>query len=485
MARTARLKLKDLRIPETDPIWVHFQFKNPSSSSTETSRPSTSGLPIEDKAPKRGISSQEVKEKKAKPKADPRAEIKMKDESSRPVSRPSPRPSDIRNPDPSGSDPRIRSQLPSTSKSLKAPPRDVPRAPSPRERPAPPRQEPSTKSSTSQLDERSLQSQKVKKMRRESNINASDSERERAPPRAQERPPRKHVNDGDYPDSKSSSTKRRAPLEDGEYIESKSAAKRKAIDPDDDTYQSESVRPKKRKTDQHSITSSVSREDRDRDRDRRESGLPKKPVADPRLAERDAIPRTSSAIPKNRKPSPPVAVKRNHLTHSREPAEPPAPSRSHSSTTTSSKAGKVSQPVKARRRSPVYTSSSEEEKDDLPLSKRPPTKVSASIHSATPRTNPSRPLPTDHASLRARYNSSYLDYLNVLNTLMLQRGKLDTLLRNEDLGRAGSITDSEGDVELLSSEEIETLVGKHKRLHDELDSIQKIFDRTKVEPTSD
>jgi RNA polymerase II elongation factor ELL len=86
-----------------------------------------------------------------------------------------------------------------------------------------------------------------------------------------------------------------------------------------------------------------------------------------------------------------------------------------------------------------------------------------------------RLLPTDHDALRARYNASYLEYLTSFHRLVTQKGKLDNLLKSTDLESIGSITDSEGDMELLGPEELSQLATKHKRLEEELEAIQEVF----------
>ena len=60
----------------------------------------------------------------------------------------------------------------------------------------------------------------------------------------------------------------------------------------------------------------------------------------------------------------------------------------------------------------------------------------------------------------------------------MQKGKLDSMLKSNDLGSNGSITDSEGDTELMDSEELAQLTNRHRKLRDELEAIQLAFGRT-------
>jgi len=86
-----------------------------------------------------------------------------------------------------------------------------------------------------------------------------------------------------------------------------------------------------------------------------------------------------------------------------------------------------------------------------------------------------RPLPTDHAGLRARYGATYNEYLGLFSKMVDQKTKIDSLLRNGD---SGSTTDSDGDVELMDAEDLERLSVDYKRLYDELAMIRGMFPET-------
>ncbi|CAA7263200.1 unnamed protein product [Cyclocybe aegerita] len=474
MARSARIAMNSLRIPESDPIWTHFRTSPPATSSASSypaTSSSTSTSKLDAPAPKRGVSSREVKEKKQKPKADPKVEIMMKDESVRATNRDPPPPA-IRINDSSRPAPEpIRRNQPSAAKPIKTNPRpsavdgrtassSTTKA-SREERPvAPPVA--SSKSSVSQQDDKKLSTQ-ARKIRREELAQFSDSDRERSSVQGDKRRPKK---------------------KEVEYAEPKAPApKRKTIDYDDDEYDDRSSRQKKRKTDPHVHASSASREDRVKD-------APKKPMVDPRPSDRNTERErevSSSSAPKKRRPSPlpPPAIPAKRVSSSN--------GRAYSEVSTSSKYTNTSASgtkAKRKRVSPIYTSSEDEKDDEVPLSKRvtaksapppPPTVSSTSSYSYRPR-----PLPTDHASLRVRYDDSYIDYLQSLRDLNKQKLKLKNLLKNNDIARAGSITDSDGDVELLGPEDLERLTTKHRKLHEELQTIQQIFSgAVKSEPSSD
>ena len=110
-----------------------------------------------------------------------------------------------------------------------------------------------------------------------------------------------------------------------------------------------------------------------------------------------------------------------------------------------------------RRRSPIYTSS---EDDTGPMD---------------PNKDSLQNLPADHASLRRRYNNSYGEYLTAFHKLVTLRDKIDGVLRNKDGNNASSISDSDADLELMDPDEFGRLCSRHKRLREELESIQLLF----------
>jgi RNA polymerase II elongation factor ELL len=138
--------------------------------------------------------------------------------------------------------------------------------------------------------------------------------------------------------------------------------------------------------------------------------------------------------------------------------------------------------TKIRRRSPIYTSSEDEE---LPVSNRVSshssslTTPSTLAHSHMP-SNPgsrtaSRSVTTNHTALRERYSTAYVEYLTSLQKLVMQRRKVDQMLRTSDSGSVDSVTDSDSEVGLLHPEELARLAADHRKRHEELVSIQQMF----------
>ena len=131
------------------------------------------------------------------------------------------------------------------------------------------------------------------------------------------------------------------------------------------------------------------------------------------------------------------------------PLDNAAPSRNISS--------KLVTSSKRNRLEPIYTSS---EDDTEPMD---------------PNKDSLQALPADHASLRRRYNNSYGEYLTAFYKLVTLRDKIDGILRNKDGNNATSISDSDADLELIDPDEFGRLCSRHKKLREELESIQLLF----------
>ncbi|THH08294.1 hypothetical protein EW145_g2798 [Phellinidium pouzarii] len=202
--------------------------------------------------------------------------------------------------------------------------------------------------------------------------------------------------------------------------------------------------------------------------------------------ERESMPAKASSsslkVPR-RESSPPRKIKRE----SPLPPSKSAPSVGHKVTHGSSSAPRPikkeikkereredsSRPVNAKqakkRRSPTYTSSSEDDDSVKPKKAKAAPKPSA----PAPR-RPARPLPalSKHESLRSRYSSTYSEYLLAFQKLVAQKSKLTAMLRHGSVSASG---ESDGDTDMLSIEELEELSVRHQRLHDELESIKKNY----------
>lgn len=478
MARAARFAFKSLGIPESDPTWNHIRYRStatnfttnvPSTSSSGSATASTSEKQNKTDGPKRGASSRDAKEKKAKPKLD--SEIMMKDESlkasksqSNVKAGGSTHPSSGKSSTANEALIAASRKLPgsgfksSTGPSLPASPKSS--------NPRPTVGGTATKATAEAKPVVGVSAQKVKAIRDEAI--ASDTDRERRRERGLER-----------------SMVHRKDVEEGERSEDSIPLKRKKISRDHQDHAG--AAPQKRRKTESGALSAVSNVD-GKDGHSRPLNLEK-----PRqkVTQKESSPLPPS-IPKMRKYPSPMAPKAairspEKLPTASSSSKPQAPAY-----TTSSKPSKSNTGAKPRRRSPIYTSSEDEATETRPSRSTAPPKPlltsstsnshssSSSTHQASstahsrPRAVAPRPLPTDHASLRARYSASYLEYLGTFQKLCAQKGKIDSLLKNNELS-TGSITDSDGDVELMDQEELASLAAEHKKLHDELETIQHIF----------
>ena len=467
MARSARHAFQELGVPESDPAWDHIR----SSAETNLRKPQGSafdsvGLVSEGNTPKRGVSSQEVREKKAKQKQklNSRAEIMMKDESLKVNSRLSQ--AGIRDGETTqmkGTQGTSRESLTtcrnqgglsqkSAKYGLKRADGEIPQTASTK---------PQNVRSLTQEDESSLVSKlpvsdregknlslEIVRRRRDKGPEPSDSEREG-----------RHL--------QSDMEKARVGREEGTRIDHRpSMSKRKTATRDDSEYLDvKSLLQKRRKT-----------EPSLHPRDEKPMGLTHKANVEPRTQLNTTIKDLSTI--KKRKDSPSVPSKNAHpkakipsdmVSSNPPPLNDEGPRVRHGST-------------KIRRRSPIYTSSEDEE---IPVSNR------VSSHSSsltTPSTmshlhlplNPgsrtaSRSVTANHTALRERYSTAYVDYLTSLQKLVMQRRKVDQMLRTSDSGSVDSVTDSDSEVGLLHPEELARLAADHRKRHEELVSIQHLF----------
>lgn len=222
-----------------------------------------------------------------------------------------------------------------------------------------------------------------------------------------------------------------------------------------DDPSSKAFMPKRRKLDDGTSLASSSAKARD-------AGLPgsKKPAHE------------SSPVPRlkvKKEPSPPQAFVSNQ--------ERRATTSSSGSSHKSERPSKASGSAKARRRSPIYTSSEDEGEIPQPRkrnaspppisdrsnsSDQPPTERT-SRHHRTPRA--AYPLPTDHAALRALYQSQYTNYLGTFSRMVAQKRKIEAMLNG----------DSEAEVDVMDPDDLVNLTMEHKSLKTELENIHEIY----------
>ena len=133
-----------------------------------------------------------------------------------------------------------------------------------------------------------------------------------------------------------------------------------------------------------------------------------------------------------------------------------------------------------RRRSPIYTSS-EDEQQNVPVRRNAPSSVTSSSSSREAvRTQghpphpppPTAPYPKDREALEARYRSGYRNYIAVYYRLLDERAKIQDAL--EDNGREGSVS-SDRDVEMMDEEGLRELKGQYTAWTRELEGIRNAY----------
>ncbi|KAF8134447.1 hypothetical protein EV363DRAFT_1323555, partial [Boletus edulis] len=189
----------------------------------------------------------------------------------------------------------------------------------------------------------------------------------------------------------------------------------------------------------------------------RDAPLPKKPVHEPspvpRLKTKKDVPSTAHAS----------APSQDRHAASGPTHKPERPSK-HSAST------------KPRRRSPIYTSSSDEGEIPQPRKRNPspPSVSDRSISDQPPTERAPRqqrstrmayPPPTDHAALRALYQSQYSTYLGTFSKIVAQKRKIEAILNG----------DSEAEVDVMDPDDLMKLSNEHKSLKTELKNIHEIY----------
>jgi RNA polymerase II elongation factor ELL len=454
MARSARQAFQELGIPESDPAWDHIRNSPVSEGNTKL------------EAPKRGVSTQDVREKKAKQKQklNSRAEIMMKDESLKVNSR--------------LSQPGIRDGETTQMKGMQGSSREslttgrdqgglnqksskyglkregeIPQIAS--AKPQNVRSLTQTQDDESSLvgklpasdrEGKNLSSEVVRR-RRDKGPDPSDSEREGRHLQSDMDKARVGREEGTRVDHRSSLSKRKtANRDDGEYLDMKSLLQ------------------KRRKTESSLLP-------------RDEKPLGSLTHNKSNVEQRTQINTTTKDLSttKKRKDSPSGPSKHGHpkakissnmVSSYPPPSNDEGPRVRHGST-------------KIRRRSPIYTSSDDEE---LPVSNRVSSHSSSLTtpslsHSHMPSNPGSRTASrsTNHTALRERYDTVYFEYLTSFQKLVMQRRMVEQKLRTSDSGSVDSVTDSDSEVGLLHPDELVRLAADHRKRHEELVSIQQMF----------
>jgi len=460
VARQGRVVLSSLRIPESDSVWNHFRFRNVAPPTGAAPHPThggktitgpPAGLSKPKPEPKRPAISKDLKQKAKADSSRIKGDIQMKDESARPRG-------DVQMKDESVKLPRVAaikreeaspSPSSSTSTSSKAASRRLPGSgyvakkspqPSPNvemasreaagpadvrpQRPLPRLPSKPVPASLPPLPSQdktpttSMPMKMTKKM-----LPPEDSDRERERHRDKDRPPKDRVTTGV---KRKNATHDVGDAQDEEGLKANSFKKRKTEEGPSPPAPSSSLKG-------------------------RDLSLPKKPVeaASP-------LPPPPKKIKKE--PSPlPLPPPRTAL-----PTQPP-PLNLPSKTDQRPKLNGAS---KARRKSPIYTSSDEGEIPEPPRkSAQDPSTNTDRSKGKEGRVRPrsSYPLPPDRNGLRSRYQSKYGHYLGTYSQIVAQKRKIEAILNG----------DSEAEGDIMDTEELKRLSAEHKNQKEELESIQE------------
>ncbi|KAG6864790.1 hypothetical protein C0991_007120 [Blastosporella zonata] len=482
LQRTGRLKLKSMGFKDTDPQWAPFAFRATDSgsaaSSAGPSRLSTNETQQRGKSDgpsKTGLMSKDVK-KLPKPPSDPNAEVRMKDESAKTAPRASGKMKEA-----------AASNAPATAGTRKLPGSgfksgklaihdlDDTHDSTPRgkvaekdARPHRPAVPPKAISSALPKERPSgsvAATQRVKKVREYDAGHGSESEREKV---ARPKPTVKQEGTSERRDSDMHTLKRR-PRDD--Y--------------DSDASTSLAAPQKKKKTENGTAVVTIS----SKDARPRDLSLPKKPDV-PQPPPRQKIRQEPSPLPPLPPPLPKINKKANtssrpSTTLNESKMSPPESTSSTQSPHDSRGRGEFKVSAKRRRGSPIYTSSSDEADTRNVKARHDPPKVPSPAPPPVPTTGRSaaqsrprvrepepEPLPTDHAALRVRYTATYGKCIAKLGILMAQKSIIDARLLDAE---SGSVTDSDGEGELLEIEELQRLSREYARMHEELETIRKRF----------
>ncbi|KAI0355611.1 hypothetical protein OH77DRAFT_1424556 [Trametes cingulata] len=509
MSRQARTAYKNLKIPESDPVWEHARYREvgstdagPGSSAKPTAGPSASAS-----EPRKGVMAKGTT-KKTKTAEGGRKKasdiIIAKDESARPP-RDDPsgkgkgrerdldegsgagtptsatRPPNRRLPGsgykvkasvtPPATDARARSPLPPPPK--KSGPvdaresrreRELP-APSGSAKPLPPLAPPVTEQKASASASAPQFRKKVKEAPPERTAEERREERQRERERQSAMEERARAKGQASPVPASAlSFKRKKPPQDALDSELSDSAAPLSL----------SAAKKRRLEEQQASATEKSRN--------RDLSLPKKPVPyEPLAAPRPKVKKEPSPLSIAFSP-PPSAASRSSLPPRPSVPEKPEPPSSSSSSTKDEGPHRASSSSKRRRsRSHIYTSS-EDESDPRPrlraaaraLEEEPAPKKQKAKHPA--RFKPRSSLPTDRGGLRSYYKSCFLVYIRLYQEQAQRRDRIERMLEGDERDDVSG-DDADGDLDDLDPDVLVAFMAELKAVTEEMNKIREAWER--------
>ncbi|KAG1751448.1 uncharacterized protein EDB91DRAFT_1105640 [Suillus paluster] len=477
IARQGRVVLSALKIPESEPVWDHFRFRNLAPPTGAAPHPTHGGktitgppvgAPQPKPEPKRPAVSKDLKQKAKADSSRIKGDIQMKDES---VKLPrvaaikreeaSPSPSSSTSTSSKAASRRVpgsgyvAKKSPQPSPTVEVAPREAvvpaeprPQRPLPRPLPAKPAPAlPPPRASQEKTPATAMSMKMTKKT-----LPPEDSDRERERPRDKDRPPKDRVVAGV---KRKSATHDVEDTQDEERLKVNSFKKRKTEDGPSPVASSSSLKVRDLSLPKKPVE--------------RVSPVPPPPPPTKKQVERvSPIPPLPPKIKKESSPFPPPPKKIKKEPSPLPPSRPTLPTQAPPSNSPSKvdQRTKLNGVSKARRKSPIYTSSDEGEIPEPPLksAQDPSTNTDRSKGKdgrARPRS--SYPLPPDRNGLRSRYQSKYGHYLDTYSQIFTQKRKIEAILNGE----------SEAEGEIMDPEELKRLSAEHKIQKEELEIIQE------------
>jgi len=248
--------------------------------------------------------------------------------------------------------------------------------------------------------------------------------------------------------------------EEGEHSDDGRRLSKRKIS--DDGYESSRSGTKKRKMESHPPRSTKPRD----------LSLPKKPEFDlppsrPKVIKKKSSPPPLPRIPKE---STLPKIKKGPVTKT---SIPPAKTSSVSSNQMPNK-------FKSKRRRPedIYTSSEDEgeiKHEPVPISTATLIDNHHGERSFQPRSQAIKPVTRDCAALGVQFDDSYLPYLSNFQRLLKQKSRIRDILKKMDQDNVDSLTESDGDSEVLEPEELKKLVLEYQNQHEDLEKMQQIL----------
>ena len=475
MARQARLAFKALKIPESDPAWENVIYRNsapaigvpssippPTASSSSRSSGTTSSVPASAQPGlRRPVTSKETKHKTKPDVSRAKGEIPMKDESakvsvSRRAAGKKEEPEQLAALDSAVTKSVPSRRLPGSGYQVKkdpqvsavdgVTPKSTTLADARPARHSLPASLPPKPSSSLPFSSQTKQTSTAVLSKLAKRADESDRERDGEMERDHEREKRDREK---RKDQRPKEREKQKPVTERATPTTGSKRKTANLEPTNVQDEVPSSRIDKKRKIEEDIPPTVSSSSRDLQ-------LPKKPV-------QDANPPPRQKIKKESSPSLRGSVSVQDTLSS----PPPQPS----------KADKLKingTLLKTRRKSPIYTSSEDEgeiHEPELQTRQRKPSPIPPVIESKSNgkdfrhRPRASYPLPSDHAALRARYQSCYTNYLGAFSKIVVQKQLIEAILKGEP----------ESEVDLMDPDELTKLSLDHKTLKEELVAIHEMY----------